>query len=239
MSKEDDKLKGYQVVNTKISLVAYYRLIELLKRKGLNFYKMIQNFCDCLIRNMDDKHNLTPETEKVMDTFEHMVGWENNFNLADPKSKPEISEATYYLCDERGKKGIRVIHVERPFFGDWKQTLNVHQIMERFMCLTFPQLYKRLRFIAVCRQCASVLELMNELVRELEEEERKKELLAEFEDYDRGDFGQKPSDVRYRRKLHLTPDMFETHKSAKEEDTEEARQWMDENMEGKPHGYEW
>ena len=209
MSKEDDKLRGFQVVNTKICLIAYYRLMDLLKRKGLNFYKMIQNFCDCLIRNMDDKHNLTPDTEKVMDTFEHMVGWEDNFNLADPTTKPEIAEATYYLTDEGGKKGIRVVHVERPFFGQWKQTFNVHQIFDKFMRLTFPLLHQRLTFIADCRKCCSILELINELIREQEEEERKKELLEDFKDADRGDFGQKPDHNRYKRKLNRTPDMFE------------------------------
>lgn len=213
MSKESNKQKGYQVVNTKINLMTYYRLMKVLRKKGLNFYQMIQNFCDCLVRQMDDRHNLTPESEQLMSTFEHMIGWEGNFNLADPTAKPEISEATYYMTDADGKKGVRVVHVEKPFFGNWKQTYNVQQILEKFLCLTFPQLYRRLRFIAVCRQCSSILELLNNVVAEMETEEHKRELIADFEDADRGDFGQKPDHNKYRRHLNRTPDMFDNNES--------------------------
>ena len=211
MPQEDNKQKGYQVVNTKINLMTYYRLMKVLRKKGLNFYQMIQNFCDCLVRQMDDRHNLTPESEQLMSTFEHMIGWEDNFNLADPTAKPEISEATYYMTDTDGKKGVRVVHVEKPFFGNWTQTYNVQQILEKFLCLTFPQLYRRLRFIAVCRQCSSILELLNNVVAEMETEEHKRELIADFEDADRGDFGQKPDHNKYRRHLNRTPDMFDTN----------------------------
>lgn len=211
MPQEDNKQKGYQVVNTKINLMTYYRLMKILRKKGLNFYQMIQNFCDCLVRQMDDRHNLTPESEQLMSTFEHMIGWEGNFNLADPTAKPEISEATYYMTDADGKKGVRVVHVEKPFFGNWTQTYNVQQILEKFLCLTFPQLYRRLRFIAVCRQCSSILELLNNVVAEMESEEHKRELIADFEDADRGDFGQKHDHNKYRRHLNRTPDMFDNN----------------------------
>lgn len=206
MSVENDRLHGFQVVNTKISLWSYERLKRLLKKKKLNFYQFVQNICDCFIRNMDDKHNLTPETEKVMATFEHAIGWEDNFNIADPKAKPEIAEATYYMTEKTGKRGVRVVHVEKPFLGKWTQNFNVQQILERFMCLTFPTLYKRLRFIAVCRQCASIFELLTEIVGELEEEERKKELLEDFEDADRADWGQKPHEHPYRRRHEKSED---------------------------------
>ena len=206
MSVENDRLHGFQVVNTKISLWSYERLMRLLKKKKLNFYQFVQNICDCFIRNMDDKHNLTPETEKVMATFEHAIGWEDNFIIADPKAKPEIAEATYYMTEKTGKRGVRVVHVEKPFFGKWTQNFNIQQILERFMCLTFPGLYRRLRFIAVCRECASIFELLTEIVGELEEEERKKELLEDFEDANRGDWGHKPHEHPYRRRHEKSDD---------------------------------
>ena len=187
----------------KISTWSYGRIIRILKRKGLNIYQMIQNFCDTIIRYMDDKHNLTPDVEKAMSMFEQMIGWENNFNLCDPNTKPEISEATYYLSDftkDKAKKGVRVVHVERPMMDKWTQTFNVQQILERFMCLTFPTLYKRLRFIAVCRECNSILELLIDIVGELEREEEKRELSQPFEDADRGDFGQHVHTDRNRKR---------------------------------------
>ena len=196
----------FVTVAGKVSAWCYGRLSRILRKRGLNIYQMIQNFCDSIVRNMDDRHNLTPESEKIMATFEHMIGWEDNFNLGDPNVKPEVSEATYYLTDEDGKKGVRVMHVEKPFFGQWTQNFNIQQILERFMCLTFPQLYKRMRFIAVCRQCASIFELLTEIVAELEEEEKKRELLEDFEDADRGDWGQKPHEHPYRRRHEKSDD---------------------------------
>lgn len=211
MSKNNNEEGNYVSVAGKISTWCYGRMMRLLNRRGITTYQVVQNSCASIVKHMDDKHNLTPENEKVIGVFEGMVGWEDNFNLADPNAKPEVSEATYYMSDQNGKKGIVVMHVERPFFGQWKQNFNVQQILERFLCLTFPQLYKRMRFIAVARQCANIFELLLDVVAELEAEEQKKEMLAEFEDDDRGDFGQKPSDVRYKRKMHHTPDMFNSH----------------------------
>ena len=202
---KDDEGK-FVTVAGKVSTWCYGRLSRILRKRGLNIYQMIQNFCDSIVRNMDDRHNLTPESEKIMATFEHMIGWEDNFNIGDPNVKPEVSEATYYLTDEDGKKGVRVMHVEKPFFGQWTQNFNIQQILERFMCLTFPQLYKRMRFIAVCRQCASIFELLTEIVAELEEEEKKKELLEDFEDANRGDWGQKPHEHPYRRRHEKSDD---------------------------------
>ena len=194
----------------KISTWSYGRIMRILKRKGLNIYQMIQNFCDTIIRYMDDKHNRTPDVEKAMNMFEQMIGWENNFNLCDQNTKPEISEATYYLSDftkDKAKKGVRVVHVERPLMDKWTQTFNVQQILERFMCLTFPSLYRRLRFIAVCRECTSILELLIDIVGELEREEDKKELLRDFEDSDRGDFGQKSHEGQpYKRPYEASQD---------------------------------
>lgn len=203
--KQDDEGK-YVSVAGKISLWCYGRLMRILKKRGITIYQMLQNVCDSFVRYMDDRHNLTPESEKVMSIFEHAIGWEHNFNLGDPNVKPEVSEATYYLTDEGGKKGVRVMHVEKPFFGQWTQNFNVQQIFERFMCLTFPQLYKRLRFIAVCRECASILELLTEVVAELEDEEKKRELLEDFEDAGRGDFGQHFHDTPPKRTHEATDD---------------------------------
>ena len=121
-----------------------------------------------------------------------------NFNLADPNAKPQIAEATYYMTDENGKKGVQVMHVERPFFGKWTQNFNVQQILERFLCLTFPGLYKRLRFIAVCRECSSIFELLTDIACELEREEDKKEFNQPFEDANRSEWGKQPHEKPYR-----------------------------------------
>ena len=185
----------------KISSWSFVRLQRILDRININMNQMVQNFVDCIIRNMDDKHNITPETEKVMATFEHMVGWEDNFNLADPTIvNKEICEAIYFMVSEDNKKGVRAVHVERPFFGRWKQNFNTSAMLSRFLEFVFPQLYKRLMFIAECRQASSVLELLIDVVGELEREEDKKEFLQPFEDADRSEYGRRPNDTIFKQK---------------------------------------
>ena len=194
----------------KISVWAYGRLLLILKSRCITIYQMIQNMVDCIIRYMSDKHNLTPESEKVMAMYEHMIGWEDNFNLADPSAKPQIAEATYYMTDQNGKKGVRVMHVERPIMGKWTQNFNVQQILDKFLGFAFPQLYKQLRYIAGCRECATILELLIEVVTELEAEEDKKMMKSLFEDAERSEWGKHMHDTPPKRRKNVTPDMFES-----------------------------
>lgn len=208
----EDNNNKYEMMQTKVSKETYDALKRIERKQGISIYSMIQNMCDCIRRYAEDKTKLSPMVEKAMNMLEHMIGWKDNFNIADPSAEPEISEATYFLSEKSGtKKGVRVVHVERPFFGDWKQTYNVQQILEKFMCLTFPSLYQRLRFIAVCRQCNSIMELLLDVVGELEREEDKKDLQAPFEDASRSDFGK---DIQYgqrtKRKKHQDIDSMFT-----------------------------
>lgn len=201
-----EQQETHKIVATKISIPAWRLFIRILHRVGLTAYDAIQNFIDVFIRYGDDRHNLSADTEVLMSAFEGCEGWDKQFNIADPTASPEISEATYYLRDKE-KKGVRVVHVERPFFGNWTQTFNVQQILEKFLCLTFPQLYRRLRFIAVCRDCKSILELLFVVVTELEEEENKRELRKPFEDASRSDWnGREPGDIQYKIHHRRTPD---------------------------------
>lgn len=195
------------MMQTKVSKETYDALKRIERKQDISIYSILQNMCDCIRRYTEDKTRLSPMVEKAMNMLEHMIGWKDNFNVADPNADPEISEATYYLNDKNGKKGIRVVHVERPFFGEWKQTMNLQQILERFMCLTFPSLYKRLRYLAVCRECTSILELLFDIVGELEREEDKRDLQAPFEDAQRSDFGKAVEyGQRTRRKKHQDMD---------------------------------
>lgn len=224
---------NYVNVSGKISAWSHLRLMKILQKKKLNFYYLIQNFCDTIIRYMDSKHNLTPMVEKSINMFEHLIGWQSNFNLCSDEAEPEIAEATYYMTDKNGKPGVRVVHVERPFFDKWKQTFNLQEILERFICLTFPTLYKRLRFIAVCRECNSILELLIDIVGELEREEDKKEMLEPFEDADRSEFGKKPWEQPFKRRHHKDPYNQQLNISFEDEQRQELSEAAEQQeMEG-------
>lgn len=197
MSKENK----YVAVATKLSPYANERLEKIARKKRMTKYDIIQMMCDVAIRYMDDRHNLTPEMEQAMQLFEHMVGWGDALNIADPTVNTEVSEAIYALRDAEGKKkGVRVVMVRKPFFGQWDQTNNVQLIFERMTELLLPDTYRQLRQLAVKMECSSLVELLNlmidaQTILDLNEECRK-----EFEDADRSEFGRKPVAAPYRRK---------------------------------------
>jgi hypothetical protein len=130
----------YEMIQTKVSKEAHYRLKQIEHKKGLTSYGIIQMMCDCIVRYMDDRHNLTPELEQAMGIFEHMEGWKDALNWADPSVNKEVVEAIYFLVDPEGKKkGTRAVLVTKPFFGNWTEDKNIQHIVERVLELLLPE----------------------------------------------------------------------------------------------------
>lgn len=200
--KRTDTTDKFIAAGTKISEEAQRRLDAISSKKGISRYTLIQMVCDVIIRYMDDRHNLTPEIERLMSVFEHLNGWDNCFNLADYTTTPEIIEAIYFFTDER-KKGCRAVHVERPWLegtDQWTETYNLQEIFERMVCLLMPERYRRLRLLAIQNNCTSILELIDTLIDEHSNDADLALLRMEFEDADRSDFGKKPADAPFKRK---------------------------------------
>lgn len=201
----EDKAK-YEMMQTKVRPVIYAKVKRIAKRMGLTDYVIIQMMVDCIVRYMDSQHNLTPEMEKIMAIFEHMEGWGNAFNHADPTVKRIVGEAVYFLFDEEGKKkGCRAVHVTKPFFGNWSEDMNIQHILERVICLMMPERYRRLRALAVDMDCSSLLELFDHLIDLHAQDSDVATFRQLFEDANRSEWGAKPSDVRYKRvrTMHL------------------------------------
>lgn len=198
----------YKTIATKISPHAYDRLTALAAARDMTIYDIIQMSVDTLIRYMDDRHNLSKEMEQAMSIFEHMIGWADALNLADPAVAREVAEAVYILQDPDGKKkGFRAVMVEKPFCGLWNQTANVQQIFDRLFNVLMPDMYLKLYRAKILMGYRSVVEVINALadadvIAHLNEEFRK-----EFEDAGRADNARA---VRYGRKAHgfqhRTPD---------------------------------
>ena len=199
----------YMMLQTKVSPDTYRRIRRIERKKGLSSYGIIQMMCDCIVRYMDDRHNLTPEMERVMSIFEHLEGWGNAFNLADPSARPEIMEATYYLRDAR-RKGVRAVHVKQPILKnspDWQMDYNIQHILENTLCMLMPRRYQRLRMLAAEMDCGSILELIDKLIDDHSRDEDTREIRKSFEAANLSDHG-KP--IEYGRKTksthHKTPD---------------------------------
>ena len=215
MSKPtDEKLV---TIATKISRYAAERLTALSAAKGMTPYEVIQMCVDTLIRYMDDRHNLSEEMEQAMSVFEHLVGWADALNLADPTVNKEVCQAVYIFQDADGqKRGFRTKMVDKPFCGIWTETSNVMDIFERIFNICMPELYMKLYRARVVLGCNSVSEVINlladaEVIMHLNNETRQ-----DFEDASRMDngkgyaYGQKTKGLQHR-----SPDSIATDQRIK------------------------
>lgn len=198
----------YVVLSTKVSRRAAEQLARIAKKKGLTIYELIQMVCDTLIRYMDDRHNLSEEMERAMSIFEHMVGWADALNLADPTVHKEVCQAVYIFQDADGqKKGFRAKMVNKPFCGLWTEESNVMHIFERIMNICMPDLYMKLFRARILLGCETVSEVINMLADAEVIMHLNGELRQEFEDAARMDNGRA---VAYGQKTkglqHRTPD---------------------------------
>ena len=228
----------YEMIQTKVSKEAHHRLKQIEHKKGLTSYGIIQMMCDCIVRYMDDQHNLTPELEQAMSIFEHMEGWKDALNWADPSVNKEVVEAIYFLVDPEGKKkGTRAVLVTKPFFGNWTEDKNIQHIVERVLELLLPERYRRMRAMARDAGCDSLLSLLDTMIDHHTQGQDMDEIRADFEDAERSDFGKKPTGP-YQRRHNKTLDAFEQAELKKQREQESA-DWLNENMDYKPNGYEW
>lgn len=205
------KTEKYDVIAAKIRTFVKERIGRICRKRGMSEYKMLQMMCDCIVRYMDDMHNLTEEMEAIMSVFEHMEGWATALNLADPTGEKEVAEALYVLQDPEGKrKGCRCVFIHRPFFGNWGQTENVQYIFDHLLEVLFPERFKRLRELSHAMDCNTILQLIDLLIDAHTIEQLNAEMRKEFEDCNRHEFG-KPIEygARTKRVHRKTMDMFD------------------------------
>ena len=195
----------FKVISTKVKSNIVTLLERICAKKGMSLYTLFQMYCDVTVRYMSDRHNLTPEMERIMTQFEHMEGWGEAFNLADFCTEPEVITALYFIGD-KGKKGVRGVMVDRPFFGNVEQDINLQSILERTINYLYPERYKRLRRIAVELGASSLLEMLDILIEDRIKDNELKQYRDEFSDCERSDYGRKPIDHVYKRKKHRSVD---------------------------------
>jgi hypothetical protein len=219
MNETDEKYKN---VSSKLSKYSIERLTRIANKKNMSIYQLIQMVCDTIIRYMDDRHNLSAEMEQAMSIFEHMVGWADALNLADPTVHKEVAQAVYIFQDADGqKKGFRATMVNKPFFDEWTQTENVMDIFERIFNICMPELYMKLFRARIILGCERVSEVINMLADAEVIMHLNGELRQEFEDAARADNGK---DYGYGKKAkglqHRTPDSVATDQRFQFEDWE-------------------
>jgi hypothetical protein len=210
IKKPDER---YVTIATKVSRRAAEQLSRIAKKKNTTIYELIQLSCDTLIRYMDDRHNLSEEMERAMALFEHLVGWADALNLADPTVNKEVCQAVYIFQDADGKKkGFRAKLVDRPFCGIWTEDSNVMHIFERILNICMPELYMKLLRARIVLDCKSISEVLNVLADAEVIMQLNGELRQDFEDAARADngrgyaYGQKTKGLQHRTPDSLAQD---------------------------------
>ena len=238
----------FVTVATKLLRTAAEQLARIARKKGMTIYELIQMVCDTLIRYMDDRHNLSEEMERAMSIFEHMNGWADALNLADPTVQKEIAQAVYIFSEvesvdkKERKKGFRAVMVNKPFMGTWDETSNVMDIFERIFNICMPELYMKLFRARIILGCERVSEVINMLCDVQILEHLNSEFRQEFEDAARMDngkgygYGQKT-----KAKQHRTPDSLaqdqryqQTH-IVFDDDDREVADYETQGWEGEHH----
>ena len=176
------------VVNTKVTPESFARLKAICKKYDFTLYDMLQMLCDCLIRFMDDRHNLDENLIRIIRMFEGMPGWKSALRLTEDMSDAQIIEAFYVLRHPKRTGSCRLVHVIRPVMdGDaegWQATYNVQEQLERFVELTNESLYKHLRMIGVELGTQSFLDTIHRIADEYAENPDEVELRLQFEQND-------------------------------------------------------
>lgn len=184
--------KQNKLLSTKVTPEVYARMLAICKKFGFNIFLCLRMLAETFCRFGDDRHNLNDELIRAMRIFENIPGWSKAICLFDPEQEFGIVEA-FYVLRAKGKDGHRIIHVERPTLdGDaegWKCTNNINSMLERFIEIINPSLYKHLRSLAVELGTSSMFDTIHRIAESFIDNPDEMELRIQFEKctYHQGD----------------------------------------------------
>ena len=217
---KDNRLKTQ--FSTRVTPEIGAQLLSICKQYDFSVFKCLQMLCEVMVRLKDDRHNLTPELMRIIRQFENIPGWKKSICLADGSQEFGVVEA-FYVLGAKGKTGNRLVHTERPMLeGDdnWQGHVNVQQMLERFIELVNPSLYRHLRLLAVELGTESMLDTIQRIADEFMENPDEVELRLQFESNDWHKGAQMHDQTRYKRPYSHGMDYIERQQSLfNEEDT--------------------
>jgi len=199
-------------LQTKVSPEVYARLESICKTYGFSIFILLRHLLECMIRFMDPEHNLSEDLTRIIRMFEDLPGWSKSICLADGIDEMEIVEA-FYVLREKKKTGNRIVHVERPMLdGDaegWTSTWNISLILERFIEVTNPSLYKHLRQLSIDLGTESMFDTIHTIANLYKENPDETELRLQFENNDWHHGNKVHQDVQYTRRHSHTMDYID------------------------------
>lgn len=217
----DNEQNNTVQLQTKVTPEIYAMLQTIGNKFGFTIYHSLRMLVEIMVRLGDDQHNLSENLMRAIRQFENIPGWANSICLADPDQEIGIVEAIY-IMRAKGKDGHRLCWVNRPMMdGDasgWIVTYNIQSILERFIEVLNPSLYKHLRLLAVELGTTSMLDTIQRIADEFMENPDEIELRLQFEQNDWHQGARMHEDKQYKRGYGHTMDYMETQQKLFDDD---------------------
>ena len=214
--KMDSEQNNSVQLQTKVTPEIYALLQAIGSKFGFTIYHALRMLVEVLVRMGDDSHNLQENLIRAIHQFENIPGWSNSICLADPDQEIGIVEAIY-IMRAKGKEGHRLCLVERPMMDNdasgWSVTYNIQRILERFIEVLNPSLYKHLRLLAVELGTTSMLDTIQRIADEFMENPDDIELRLQFSQIDWHQGARMHEDTQYKRGYSHSMDYMETQQT--------------------------
>ena len=153
-----EETKRFEGLGTKIDPAMYEVLNACCDALGVDVYHLLQWFAYTIIRASAPMHELDPRIQKLLAMMESDVGWQQAFNIANPNGL-KVAQAILIL-EQEGRKGFGAVMIDRPFFGDARQTECVDSILERVTEVTMRGIYRRLRLMGAKMDCQNLSDVL-------------------------------------------------------------------------------
>ena len=153
-----EETKRFEGLGTKIDPAMYEVLNACCDALGVDVYHLLQWFAYTIIRASAPMHELDPRIQKLLAMMESDVGWQQAFNIANPNGL-KVAQVVLIL-EQEGRKGFGAVMIDRPFFGDARQTECVDSILERVTEVTMRGIYRRLRLMGAKMDCQNLSDVL-------------------------------------------------------------------------------
>lgn len=200
--------KDMKPIGSKASPEAKKLFEQICEDIGCSAYDAFQMFMDVMIQMRSPKQDISPELEQLISLFDPKT-WKDGIRLTDPVKDMRITEAIYFLT-EQGRQGARGVHVQGAYNDMWrKQTYNIQEIVERFVCMLLPNIYRVLRMMSTDMGTNSIYETLCRIVDEYKSDPIADEIRILFSDND-VERGHKMSDQQgHKSTRNNHPELFQ------------------------------
>ena len=238
-----EETKRFEGLGTKIDPAMYEVLNACCDALGVDVYHLLQWFAYTIIRASAPMHELDPRIQKLLAMMESDVGWQQAFNIANPNGL-KVAQAILIL-EQEGRKGFGAVMIDRPFFGDARQTECVDSILERVTEVTMRGIYRRLRLMGAKMDCQNLSDVLLTMIDAQTILDLDEGFMAELPGM--GDYNYNGKQVAYGKKTkakqHRTPDSVAQDQRIKFDDYDrevadyEVQDWEGEHRGNADEGY--